>query len=204
MKRVFIVGLLIAGLFISCNKGDSTKDDAKTKNDELTSKDICLEVTYPLTYIMPDGSEITGNSKEEVGTAMKAWHKANPRVEKRGTMKYPVNAIFKGKQVRITNEFEMKRYKKECEGDKERCFAFIFPISYIMPDGSTITLQSENDRENKLAIRQWYADNPGVEEKPVLAYPLEVKMIKDGIIKTINNDEEMMTLKEFCDPKKKP
>jgi hypothetical protein len=197
MKRVFVIGLLLTGLLFSCNKDGGKNDDSKLK-DEAQSEIVCLELVFPITFIMPDGSEITGDNRQEIGTAMRNWHAANPGFDERGTMQYPVNAIFKGKPVTITNEQEMVRYKKACEEERLPCFTFIYPITYIMPDETAITIASEDDRENKMAIRAWYGENPGVEEKPALQYPVKVKMSKDGTIKTINNEEEMIALKDYC------
>jgi len=63
-----------------------------------------------------------------------------------------------------------------------------------MPDGSTITVENEDDRGE---IKDWYEANPDVKEKPELQYPVDI-IFKDGTIKTINNEEEMKSAYEYC------
>ena len=83
-----------------------------------------------------------------------------------------------------------------CNGGKEKCFNFIYPISYFMPDGTIITGNSE--KEISQLIKEWYKAHPGEKKKPVLQYPVDIKY-EDGTIKTINNDEEMKSAYENCD-----
>lgn len=204
MKKIFVIGVILAGIMLSCNKEDNNKDDSLIKQDDLTNKELCLEMVFPVSFVMPDESIITCDSREEIGTAIKEWYQANPGVEEKPLMQFPVDAFFKGEPVTINDQEQMKRYKMACDKGKKRCFVFIYPITYIMPDESTITILSKDDHENKMAIRLWYQENPGVEEKPVLQFPVKVKMLKDGIIKTIHNDEEMIALKEWCKGVHKP
>ena len=196
MKRIFIIGIVLSGLLFSCNKGGDNKDDSTLKQDD-TSKEICLEMVYPLTFIMPDGSTITGDSRKEIGTAIKSWHEANPSSQERAIMQYPVEANFKNRPVTINNDREMQRLKKACAEEKKPCFYFIYPITYIMPDETSITVNSKDDRENMVLIRAWYGENPGVEEKPALQYPVDVKL-KDGTIVTLSSDEDMQEVREGC------
>jgi hypothetical protein len=71
----------------------------------------------------------------------------------------------------------------------------IHPVTYIMPDGTEIIIEKKEDRK---LIKEWYEANPGVEEKPELQYPVDIKY-KDGTIKTINNKEEMIQAKKDCE-----
>lgn len=204
MKRILIVVILLTGVLISCNKGDNSKDDSNLKQDDLSEKIECLEMVFPLSFVMPDGSLITGESREEIGSAIKEWYEENPGIEEKPVMEFPVNANFKGRPVTISNHEEMMQYKKVCAEEKERCFVFIYPITYIMPDESTITINSADDRENRMAIKLWYQENPGHETKPALQYPVKIKIIKTGKIKTLNNDEEMGAIKRWCREQFKP
>lgn len=63
-----------------------------------------------------------------------------------------------------------------------------------MPDDTVITLNSEDDRA---LIRAWYAANPGVHQRPILIYPIEV-IFEDGTILTVNNADEYQAAKESC------
>ncbi len=82
--------------------------------------------------------------------------------------------------------------------DKAPCFEFVYPVSYEMPDGSTVTGNDEAELET--GLKAWYVANPESKEKPALQYPVDV-IFKDEITKTINNDEEMGWAKKACDEK---
>jgi predicted SprT family Zn-dependent metalloprotease len=96
MKKVFVIGLFLSAVLFSCNNAVEINDDQlKDNKQEAVNKTICLELSFPITYIMPDGTTITGNDRKEVGTAMSSWHDANPDSKERAVMQYPVNANFK-------------------------------------------------------------------------------------------------------------
>ena len=82
--------------------------------------------------------------------------------------------------------------------DKEdwKCFDLVLPVTFDMPDGSTITATSDDD-DGWAEIKAWYEANPDVEEKPALQYPVDISY-RDGTTQTINNDEEMRAAEEAC------
>ena len=80
---------------------------------------------------------------------------------------------------------------------KEDCLYLIYPVTWNMPDDSSISPESE--KEFWTEIKAWYEINPGVEEKPELQYPVDVKL-QDGTILTVESEPEMINLKaEHCD-----
>ena len=200
MKRLILIGFVITGLFFSCQKETTKNSDAEMKqaNQENSTGESCFDFVYPVTYIMPDGTTITGNSKDELRLAIKSWYEANPGSKDKPVLQYPVDVNFKGRIVTINSDREMLRIKKACEKEKKPCFVFVYPITYIMPDGIVFTISSEDDYETKRAIRAWYVENPGVAEKPSLQYPVEIKF-RDGKTLTINNDDEMSRARASCD-----
>lgn len=76
----------------------------------------------------------------------------------------------------------------------ERCFEYVYPVTYIMPDGSTIT--AESAEELRAAIRAWYANNPDSKMRPTLQYPVKVEF--NGQIIVIENAEQMAELRKKC------
>lgn len=82
---------------------------------------------------------------------------------------------------------------------ENKCFDFVYPISYIMPDGTIITGDSEE--EIWKLIKAWYEEHPDEKEKPELMYPVDIKY-EDGTIVTINNEGEMKEAYEKCDDDK--
>lgn len=82
------------------------------------------------------------------------------------------------------------------QGRKERdCFELEFPITFILPDASIITLESEEDWQ---LIRDWYAANPDSEDKPALVFPVNVTLA-DGSSQSIENEETLDSLRSTCE-----
>lgn len=80
--------------------------------------------------------------------------------------------------------------------DSKDCFAFIYPLGAILPDGSTIIGDSEDDFFSKLKV--WYSDHPDSKEQTDLVYPVQVSFGED-ITKVIEDTETMKKLKDYCD-----
>ena len=80
--------------------------------------------------------------------------------------------------------------------DKAPCFELVYPVSYTMPDGSTVT---GNAGELKLAMKAWYKAHPDSKADPVLQYPVEITSVKFDGVKVINNEEEMIEAKKACE-----
>ena len=63
-----------------------------------------------------------------------------------------------------------------------------------MPDGSEITV---NDRGDFRLVRQWHKDNPDVDERGTLNFPVDIEY-RDGTTATINDQTEYDAAKESC------
>ena len=169
----------------------------------------CFGLVYPVTYVMPDGSTATVTSDDEAGwTGVKDWYEANPGTEERPELQYPVDIIYETNEgdetVTINNEEEMNAAKRDCwdedEGGERECFELVLPVTFVMPDGSVVTVENE---DGYMTLREWYVANPDSEEEPVLQYPVDIVYYnedgEEGTIVTINNEEEMEAAKAECD-----
>jgi len=164
----------------------------------------CFELVYPVTFIMPDGSNITVATDDEDGwQEVKDWYDANPNAEGRPELQYPVDIVYETNEgdstVTINNEEEMEAAKDECQdewNDDEgrECFELVLPVSFVMPDGSTITIENDEGWGN---LREWYMNNNETEEEPALQYPVNISY-EDGTTVTINSDEEMEAAEADC------
>ena len=122
---------------------------------------------------------------------------------------YQVSMDGKGCKPGYHNEvyfnLEGRKLKpKRDRGDKEgfKCFELVLPVTFVMPDGSSIAIKDENDY---MAVRDWYGNNSDSIEKPTLQYPVNI-IYRNGDTQIINNDEEMGSTKADCrkwDDKKK-
>ena len=167
----------------------------------------CFNLVFPVTFDMPDGSTITVTSNDEDSwTEIKAWYEANPDSEEKPALQYPVDIVYEKDETTVTinNDDEMRGAYRHCGGrddDRDRaCFALVYPVTFIMPDGSTITVA---DREDWAELKAWYEANPDSEERPTLQYPVDITY-RDGTTQTINNDEEMRIAKEDCRDEDRP
>lgn len=86
-------------------------------------------------------------------------------------------------------------YRNKHGKDRKECFEFVYPVSFTMPDGSTVT--GNNREELHILIKAWYISNPDTEEKPSLNFPVDI-VFKDSTISTINNEEEMRLAFASC------
>ena len=104
-----------------------------------------------------------------------------------------------------TIECEFPHDDKEVyKGDKEEyfcgvleteCLEMIYPYSWSLPDGTTLTLESEEDD----SLKSWYEAHPDTEEKPEVIYPVEVISFDELLI--IEDEAAMIALKDECEEK---
>ena len=178
----------------------------------------CFELVYPVTYVLPDGStiEISDEEDEAGWESLKSWYEANPEAEERPSLQYPVDIVYEseesedGETVTINSEDEMTVAKEECRemwGEEdweegEECYAFVYPISFLMPDGSTIEISSEGDEAGWMSIREYYEANPSSEEEPSMQFPVDIVFeTEEGEATiTVGSGEDLDTFEdEQCD-----
>ena len=70
-----------------------------------------------------------------------------------------------------------------------KCFEIVYPITIMMPDGSTYTIDSEEDADLD-AVKNYYEDNEGAEERPSIVFPVNI-IDNEGETKTISSEDEM-------------
>jgi len=161
----------------------------------------CFDLVLPVTYVMPDGSTITVSSDDEDDwVQLKSWYDANPNSEEKPALQYPVDISFETRDgsitVTVTNDEEMRNAYLRCGGrddDDRECFELVLPVSFVMPDGSTITVENDSGWVN---LRSWYETNPDAEGRPELQYPVDILFDDETV--TINNAEEMNMVKREC------
>ena len=169
----------------------------------------CFDLIFPITFEMPDGSTITVETDDEEGWLdIKTWYDINQETDERPSIQFPVVIFFDEEYMTIDNDEELRGAYAECQPERGRdreglevdCFGLIYPVSFTMPDGSTITVETD-DEEGWNELKDWYDDNPGYEEvMPEFQYPVDIiYRTEDGDSSiTINNEEEMVTAKDGC------
>ena len=169
----------------------------------------CFTLVFPVTFIMPDGSNITVDTDDDAGWQnVKDWYEANPESDERPTLQFPVDIMYETEDgdstLTVNNDEEMEYVKRSCREEwdnmeeDEDCYEYVLPISFTMPDGTTITIENE---EGWLSLREWYVSNGEAEEEPLLQYPVNIVLFDDEgeeTTVTINNEEEMNAVDEEC------
>jgi invasion protein IalB len=105
---------------------------------------------------------------------------------------------YKDKEGKDREDKEEEWRDKDKYGQKERCFEISLPHTLIMPDGSTIEIEKDED---KRLVEEWYKDNPDEKERPKHAFPLTVVIVNDEDEKeelTLENEEELKELVKEC------
>jgi hypothetical protein len=82
----------------------------------------------------------------------------------------------------------------DSQKSNEECFEFIYPISFVLPDDSEITINNDEDWDK---IDLWYEENKDSEEEPEIVYPFDV-IVENEII-TVESEEDLDRLDEVCD-----
>ena len=182
--------------------------DRRKYRDGKNKRGLCFELIHPVTYIMPDGSSITVTSDDESGwSELKSWYENNSGYEEeRPEIEYPVSIAYETDSgdsiVVVDSDEDMMIAKEACSeiweyGFKRGCFELIFPVQFMMPNGTIITIEVEDDY---MEIKNWYVENPDIEQEPTLIYPVDIHYyseINDSIA-TVESEEDMIRRKEQC------
>ena len=80
----------------------------------------------------------------------------------------------------------------------EECYSFVYPLTFIVSDGSSFVINSEEDESGWYAIRRWYEENPNTEEEPSLSYPVDVITWdnEESVTTTITTSEELESFEQ--------
>ena len=171
---------------INGKKLNSTKDYDKRN-------DICFELVYPVSFIMPSGLNIS-ISNDGDWEEIKTWYDNNFNSSQKPTLKYPVDIIFEaGNSLTINNEEQMIEAKDNCL----HCMEFIYPVVFILPDESKVVVES-NNQEGWKELKNWYEQNSNEKFDWDLEYPVQIKL-EGGTLTTVNSLSEIEIIKQNCE-----
>ena len=170
----------------------------------------CFELVYPVSYLMPDGTIIEISADDEESWAeYKSWYDDNPESDERPSLQYPVEITYRteeGTETQIINsEEEMTSAKEECreveneEDEGYECYEYVYPITFILPDESTVEISGEDDESGWGLIRRFYEQNPNYEEEPALQFPVEVVVEGDMVLVIDTSEDWEVFIEENCD-----
>lgn len=184
--------VLSALVFTSCSESEglesSSSDEVLISKIETAAKVAVSESVLPSATQSSFNGELADSTPESIQFAEGLGYKVSLYTfnESREEFNSDVYFSLQGRQLEDTNE---KRGKK-----RRKCFEFVFPIDFIMPDNSSITL---NSKEDWTLIRDWVKANPDATERPELVFPIDVTL-KDGTVQTLLDRDELKAVKEAC------
>ena len=188
---------------------DAYKDCYGRGRDWVENKK-CFSLVYPVSYLMPDGATIEISADDEESWAeYKSWYDDNPESDERPSLQYPVEITYRteeGTETQIINsEEEMISAKEECreveneEDEGYECYEYVYPITFILPDESTVEISGEDDESSWGLIRRFYEQNPNYEEEPALQFPVEVVVEGDMVLVIDTSEDWEVFIEENCD-----
>ena len=185
----FIVMLFLAGCDSLINKKDYSYDDELI--DQIRNAENKLEIEYnqlPLESISLIEEDYSSNTSiSEMHAPELGYEITLNKLDSEENSFYQIYFDLNGKKLE-------SKYEK----NDEKCFDFIYPITFTMSDGTSIVV-SGNNEEGWQELKDWYDNNSDLESKEYnLEYPVEVILDIDNSIIVINNEEEMIDLKEEC------
>jgi hypothetical protein len=77
---------------------------------------------------------------------------------------------------------------------RQKCFEFVFPIDFLMPDNTTITLTEKADWA---LIRAWYETNLHTTKRAEIVFPLNISL-EDETLQTLLEIDELKEVKNSC------
>jgi len=165
-------------------------------------QNTCLTFVFPITYELPDGTFVEVADQDD-WLEIREWYANNPNATERPVLVYPIQIEFSnGNVATLNSEEELKRASESCNNQPDSmpppttspCFQLVYPLTITLPNGSDVTLETEEDW---LEVRQWYADNPDVEERPQFVFPLQIAFSNTDTV-LVNNEEELREAAESC------
>ncbi len=191
-------------------RGAYSRCEPRRKRDEHKRNFHCFSLVYPVSYTLPDGSVMEVASNDEEGwSALKAWYENNTGYEEvMPELVYPVDIVFEAEEgesvTTLNSEEEMELAKRDCreeweegEDNERECFEIVLPVTFVMPDGSSLTVSEEDDWLN---VRLWYEENGEVEEEPSYQFPVDIlyETESGNTTVTMNNQQELEAAEEEC------
>ena len=155
----------------------------------------CFTPVFPVNLAYADGSVVEVADAAAFEALIKEWRSNNPGSTARPEIQFPFQVeLTDGTLVMIESEEDLVAVKQSCRRVKP-CFELVYPVSFLLPDGTTVEVGSH--AEQCEALRQWRLDNPGVTGKPELVFPVTITYT-DGTQAAIADAEALHTAKESC------
>jgi hypothetical protein len=204
MQKSLFSLLLFASLlsFFSCEKNDTemTDDELIAAIQEASTKQNISEAQLPAEAATILTSDFTESYLEMAVLVPELGYEVSMRRAEGTMMGERSNVYFAmdGRELRPVDRSGRRHPRRRGENgcDRIECFDFVYPITVIMPDGTTVS--GESRQALRQAIRIWYQANGGPYERPELQFPLDIIFEADQSVLTVNSVEELRAAYQSC------
>lgn len=95
--------------------GRELRPQRGSRDNDSRDRQECFDLIFPVTFALPDGSEITGDASE-LRHGISRWYEANPDAAERPALQYPVDIELEdGTIITVEQEEQMRRVYGACE-----------------------------------------------------------------------------------------
>jgi len=84
--------------------------------------------------------------------------------------------------------------REKAKKRRHRCFKFQLPITFFMPDSTSITV---NEKGDWVLLKEWYVQHPDSTERPSVIFPVNI-ILADTTVQTLLDIDELIEVKKAC------
>ncbi len=155
----------------------------------------CFTPVFPLNVVFPDGSVEAVADATAFETLLHTWRDNNPDATGRPEIELPFEVeLADGTLVMVETEEDLIAIKQSCR-KIEPCFELVYPVSFLLPTGETVDVTTHEEQHE--VLRTWRLNNPGVEGRPELIFPVTI-VYSDGTQAEIVDEAALHAAKETC------
>ncbi|MFT4666133.1 MAG: hypothetical protein ACI8YQ_002455 [Polaribacter sp.] len=77
--------------------------------NEGCDRNACFDLVFPITVIMPDGTEITGDDGATIRQEVRSWYVDNPGTGEHPELQFPLDIIYEDETTATVNSHEELR-----------------------------------------------------------------------------------------------
>jgi len=178
---------------------ESREDVAELLKDcaeSIAEERRCFKLIFPVTLSYPDGTAEEMDNKDELKEALRNWRADNPDSRERPQLQYPYQVEDQdGNTITLESDEAKRRLIMSCRPDRTPCLDWVFPITLIVPDGSTQEINSSD--ELVLFLMEWRDSNPDATERPKVQFPQDVQL-ENGRTITVESARQLAAITKAC------
>jgi hypothetical protein len=188
---IFTVFILSAIFFTSCSDSEDlygADDTTLILKIENATKTTVRVASLPLAAVDAFNTDLLDSFIEQAEWAEGLGFKVSIATDNAAREEEKAKVFFnlEGRQL-IDNRSKFKK-------GRNKCFEFVFPIDFIMPDSTFVVLMKKADW---ILIRDWYKANPKAAKRAKIVFPLEVTL-EDGTVQTLLDINDLKEVKDAC------